>query len=267
MKLESPVPGVFRGQFPLTYVDADATGAVRFTSLLKTVQSLAGDHTLSLGWNYRENLEQGVYWVLSRMSVEFRSWPMWPNTLTVDTWTRGTKAVLALRDFRFGTEAGWCGRASTAWVVLKDRKPQRPEPWVKAYTPMQAEDPLAEVPVSLPPFDSAPDAEGIAEALVRAAHSTYATWEDIDMNGHVGNVSSIGWCLDCHDYAFLTAHRPRFLDVNFLAEMFCGEKYTIAVREGAARQNVRVFDYLVVRAADQTPTLRLRLGFLPITAF
>jgi len=266
MPLESAIPGVFRGRFPLTYLDADATGAVRMTSLLKTVQSLAGDHTSSLGWDYRQHLEQGVYWVLSRMSVEFRTWPMWPNTLTVDTWTRGTKAVLALRDFRFGTENGWCGRASTAWVVLKDRKPQRPEPWVKVYTPIQAETPLAEVPPSLPPLETDPEAAVIAESLVRANHSTYATWEDIDMNGHVGNVSSISWCLDCHDETFLMSFRPCTLDVNFLAEMFCGEKYTIGVREGAIKDGARVFDYVINRATDQTPTLRLRMSFLPIVA-
>jgi acyl-ACP thioesterase len=201
------------------------------------------------------------------MSVEFKRWPQWPATLTVDTWTRGTKAVMALRDFRFGTEAdGWCGRASTAWVILKDRKPQRPEPWTKIYTSLQAEDPLAEMPPSLPPLDNAPEAEGLAETLLRVTHSVYATWEDIDMNGHVGNVNSLGWCLDRHDFAFLSAYRPAFLDVNYLAEMFCGEKFTIVIREAATQGAVRVFDYCVMRAVDQVPTLRLRMGFGAISS-
>ncbi|MEI8096230.1 MAG: acyl-ACP thioesterase domain-containing protein [Spirochaetales bacterium] len=265
--LGSPLPGVFRGQYAIPYAEADATGALRFTSLIKLVQSQAGDHTASLGWDFREHFDQGIFWVLSRMSVEFRTWPTWPCDLTVDTWTRGTKAVLALRDFRFGTEElGWCGRSSTAWVVLKDRKPQRPEPYTKIYTPMQAEDPLAEVPPSLPPLENAPEAQGLAESLARVTHSVWATWEDIDLNGHVGNVNSLGWCLDRHDFAFLRAHRPAFLDVNYLAEMFCGEKFTIILREALpeASGNLRVFDYAIMRATDQVVTLRMRMGFGPI---
>jgi medium-chain acyl-[acyl-carrier-protein] hydrolase len=247
------LPGVYRGKTPIPYVDADATGAVRFTSLIKQVQSLAGEHTASLGWNYREHLDQGVFWVLSRMSFEFRQWPLWPATLVVDTWTRGTQAVMALRDFRFGTEeAGWCGRASTAWVLLKDRRPQRPEAWTQKFNQMRPEEPLAEMPPVLPPLEASP----LATKIV------LATWEDVDMNGHVGNVSSLGWCLSQHEFEFLSTHRPSFLEVNYLAEMFCGQDYGVFVSEAQALpEGVRVFDYSVARAVDQAPTLRMRMGF------
>jgi len=251
--LGEPLAGVFRGKTPIPYVDADATGAIRFTSMIKQVQSLAGEHTASLGWNYREHLDQGVFWVLSRMSVEFQQWPLWPATLVVDTWTRGTKAVMALRDFRYGTEeAGWCGRASTAWVLLKERRPQRPEAWTQMFNQIRAEEPLAEMPPVLPPL----------EASREATKTVLATWEDIDMNGHVGNVSSLGWCLGQHDFEFLSTHRPRFLEVNYLAEMFCGEKYAVLVSEAAPLPSgVRVFDYGVAKEGDQSPTLRVRMGF------
>jgi len=254
--------GVYRHTYTLAYPDADAAGYVRLTAILNLLQIQAGNHTQSLGFDYREHRENGVFWVLSRLAVHFDSWPEWPCDLTVDTWTRATKALFALRDFRFGVEGEpWCGRASTAWVVLKDRRPQRPEPWAKIYTLMSPEAPVAEVPDALPPFSLDPGAEARAESLHHHARGVWATWEDLDMNGHVNNVNAVGWCLSQHDFAFLTRWRPHHLEVNFLAEMFCDQKFRVLRDELPAPEGKRLFDYVVVREEDQVATLRLRVTF------
>lgn len=252
MALPSPEPGVFRCDYPLHYPDADAAGLVRLTSLLNLLQIQAGDHTASRGFDYRENKDRGVFWVLSRIDIRIDSWPLWPCRLTVDTWSRSTKAVFALRDFRFGTEDGWSGRASSAWVILKDRKPQRPEPWVTIYERVRPEEPAAEMPAALPALET---------GAVTEVRSVRADWEDIDMNGHVNNVSAIGWCLAQHDYGFLSAHRPARIEANFLAEMFCDQEFDLFRIERAPEGGLRTFDYAVVRK-DGVTTLRLRADFL-----
>jgi hypothetical protein len=44
--------------------------------------------------------------------------------------------------------------------------------------------------------------------------------------------------------------------------MFCGEKYAVLVIEAAPLPSgVRVFDYRVAKEGDQSPTLRVRMGF------
>jgi acyl-ACP thioesterase len=260
--MNAPEPGVFRKTYTLAYPDADAAGYVRLTSVLNLLQIHAGDHTQSLGFDYREHRENGVYWVLSRLVVRFDAWPEWPCDFTLDTWTRSTKALFALRDFRFGAEGeGWCGRASSAWVVLKDRKPQRPEPWVRIYSQISPEEPLSALPAALPGFRLDPEAESRAEPLFRQAQGVRASWDDLDMNGHVNNVNAVGWCLAQHDFAFLTRWRPAHLEVNFLAEMFCDQKFQILRDELPAPEGSRCFDYVVVRDEDQVQTLRLRVSF------
>jgi len=252
MPISPSEPGVFRAAFPLHYPDADAAGFVRLTSLLSLLQIQAGEHTESLGFNYRTHKDAGVFWVLSRLTVRFDAWPEYPGRLTVDTWSRSTKAVFALRDYRFGTEeAGWAGRGSAAWVLLKDRKPQRPEPWVEIYEKVRPEEPAAEMPAALPGFESgtACDSEQTVEA----------DWEDLDMNGHVNNVNAIGWCVAHHDFEFLSQFRPEFLEANFLAEMFCGQRFKVSRREIQGSEGRRAFDYVVVRETDQVATLRLRI--------
>lgn len=241
-------PGVFRQSFPLAYPDADASGLVRATSVLNCLQVVAGDHTTACGFDYRVHRDQEIFWVLSRLSVQFDRWPEWPCVVDVDTWARSTKAVFALRDFRFGVDDSWVGRASSAWVLLKERKPQRPEPWVEIYERTRPEAPVAEMPAALPAWE---------ESSRSATRRVRASWEDVDMNGHVNNVRGIGWCLGQHEQDFLLRHRPLRLDANFLAEMFCGQEYDVLWTE----QTDGSFDYLVRRADDGPATLRVRIAF------
>lgn len=262
MSISPAEPGVFRQSFELPYPDADAAGYVRLTAILDLLQVLAGEHTASRGFDYRQHKEQGIFWVLSRMSVRFDHRVPWPCRMAVDTWARSTKAVFALRDFRFGPEGGpWAGRASSAWVLLKDRKPQRPEPWVAIYDQTRPEDPTAEMPAALPPFPDPAGVESRAESLVSHCREIRADWEDLDMNGHVNNVSAVGWCLAQHDFDFLMGWSPEFLEANFLAEMFCGQKFQVLTDEVPGAEGLRTFDSLVLREEDQVPTLRLRISF------
>lgn len=261
MGIHAAEPGVFRQEFPLHYPDADASGFVRVTSLLNLLQIQAGDHTANRGFDYRENKANGIFWVLSRMSLRFDRWPVWPCSMVVDTWSRSTKALYALRDFRFGSGDAWVGRGTTAWVLLKDRRPQRLDPWVRIYDQVQPEPPLVDLPPALPPLDEAADAERRAEALVRRTHGVHADWEDLDMNGHVNNVNAIGWCLSQHSFEFLSQWRPLTLEANFVAEMFSGQKFQIVLKERPAAEGLKCFDYVVVREPEQTPTLRLQITF------
>lgn len=262
MGIKPAEPGIHRKTFTLLFPDADAAGYVRLTALLNLLQVQAGDHTQSLGFDYREHRENGVFWVLSRLVVQFDSWPEWPCNLTVDTWAGRTKSLFCLRDFRFGAEnEDWGGRATSAWVILKDRKPQRPEPWVKIYALVRPEEPLVELPAALPPFETEVGSEARAESMVRHTRAVQADWEDLDMNGHVNNVNAVGWCLAQHEFAFLARWRPSFLEVNFLAEMFGDQKFLIHREERSAPEGTRTFDYQVVREVDQVATVRLRITF------
>lgn len=261
MGLNAPEPSVFRGQFRLHYPDADGAGFVKLTSLLNLLQVQATEHAAANGVDHKKNKDEGSIWVLSRLSARFESWPTWPCTMTVDTWVRGTKAILLLRDFRFGTDDNWTGRGTTAWVLLKDRKPQRPEGHIRAGIAVRPEEPLVEVPAALPPFEEPAHAEHKAQPQVRHSHGVYADWEDLDLSGHVNNVNAMGWCLSLHDYDFLSQWRPEFLEANFLAEMFCGQKFSVVREQRPSAEDRRTFDYLVLREPDQVVALRLRITF------
>jgi len=255
-------PGVFRQTFPLHYPDADAAGRLRLTSLLDLIQVHAGDHAERLGFGYHDNKRRGTFWVLSRLSVKFERWMTWPGELTVDTWVRPAQGLLAIRDFRFGGPER-LGHASSAWVLLKDRRPQRLTEWAGRMPFARPEEPAAETPPQLPPFELETQAERRAEPLLHHTHNVHADWEDIDLNGHVNNVNAIGCCLSQHEPEFLKSWQPASLDANFLAEMFCGQKFMIVRDELPGETGCRSFDYLVVRDGDQTATMRLRMTFRP----
>lgn len=247
--------GPYSRLWPLPYPDADPTGDLRLTSLLHTLQTQAGDHSQSLGFDYREHYARGEFWVLSRLALQAEGWPRWPAPYEVQTWLRGTKALFALREYRWRPEGGpWLGRACAAWVLLKNRRPQRPEAWVTSAVAEAPEAPWLDVPDALPPWTPGPAA---------FTADLEADWESLDLNHHVNQVYPVGWCLARHGYEFLMTHKPVGLTVNYLAEMFAGQRYRVEGGEEAGGTGSRRFEYRVSRVEDGTVTLRLQALWAP----
>ena len=249
-------PGVFRSQFDLRYSDVQALGRLSLTAFLDYLQQTAGDHTESLGFGYREQLSQGSFWVLSRLSAEILSWPEWPQNVAVETWARGHKGVLALRDYSLSQQGEVFARASTAWVVLKNKRPQRPEAWTSLYQLVTPETPLEEMPPSLALPSHRP--EDWAQNLCYRSRSIDANWSDMDMNAHVNNRISVSWCLAAHRSDFLNMHHIQRLDVNFIGEIFGDQTYT-PCWEAPFPTEEPIWNYALFPAGQADPVLRVRI--------
>ena len=239
----------------MRYSDADAGGRLGLSALLDYLQQTAGDQTETLGFGYRDQLAQNVFWVLSRLSVQIERWPVWPGAVHVDTWARNVKGLLAFRDFRV-SDAQVCARASSAWVVLKNQRPQRPEPWTKIYDLVSPEPPLSENPVILewPEVNT----EDKAQNLCQQSLPIESSWDDIDMNGHVNNRRAVLWCLAAHGSDFLQAHEPFTLDVNFLSQMFADQEYRLCW-VAPSPSSGEVWDYGIFGTDSDKPCLKLRI--------
>ncbi len=248
--------GVFSSQFSLRYSDVQAKGQLSLIAFLDYLQQTAGDHTESLGFGYREQLSQGTFWVLSRLSAEVSTWPQWPRTVQVNTWARGHKGLLALRDFSLTQNDEVFARASSAWVILKNKRPQRPENWTNIYQLVTPEPPFEESPPVLPLPVHRP--EDWAQNLCYRTRSIESGWNDIDMNGHVNNRISVSWCLAAHRHDFLSTHQIQRLDVNFLGEILVDQTYNLCW-EAPFPSEALVWNYALFPAGQTEPVLRVRI--------
>jgi len=202
--------------------DVDLFQRARPAAICAMMQESAWRHAESLGFGYSHLARDGLFWVLSRIVVEWQGQPGWGDELDLDTWPAGHKGAFALRDFRFSGENGVLINATTAWLVVQrnNRRPVRPRDVLPLPPDCGGVRALDEVPPRIPDVDESGDTRRVA-----------ASWSDIDLNGHVNNTRYVDWMLDGFDEDFHRRHLPRRMEVNFLAEMHLGEFLELEYRE------------------------------------
>ena len=225
-----------RYQFRVRSYECGADGRTTLPTVCNFLQEAASMHAASLGFGKGDFAAAGenISWVLTRMVVKMSRYPVWEDELTVETFPRGGRKIVAWRDFEVKDAKGeTLGVASSEWMIidLATRKIHAiPE------TVFAANDP-GNVPVlGLEPFAKfrfpADAATGRPEAF-RAMKS------QIDLNGHVNNVHYVGWMLEpCESRC------PAEMEVVFRSETFAGDEVRV---ETAAADG---FTYHRVSAPD-----------------
>ena len=225
-----------RYQFKVRSYECGPDGRATLPTVCNFLQEVASLHAASLGFGKGDFAAAGenISWVLTRMVVKMSRYPVWEDELTVETFPRGGRKIVAWRDFEVKDAKGeTLGVASSEWMIidLATRKIHAiPE------TVFAANDP-GNVPVlGLEPFAKfrfpADAATGRPEAF-RAMKS------QIDLNGHVNNVHYVGWMLEpCESRC------PAEMEVVFRSETFAGDEVRV---ETAAADG---FTYHRVSAPD-----------------
>ena len=225
-----------RYQFKVRSYECGPDGRATLPTVCNFLQEAASLHAASLGFGKGDFAAAGenISWVLTRMVVKMSRYPVWEDELTVETFPRGGRKIVAWRDFEVKDAKGeTLGVASSEWMIidLATRKIHAiPE------TVFAAND-SGNVPVlGLEPFAKfrfpADAATGRPEAF-RAMKS------QIDLNGHVNNVHYVGWMLEpCESRC------PAEMEVVFRSETFAGDEVRV---ETAAADG---FTYHRVSAPD-----------------
>src|SRR5574344_217287 len=161
-----------RYSFMVRTYECGANGKATLPTICNYLQEAASRHAELLGFS-KSNFEasgENITWVLTRMFVRMERYPAWEEEITVETFPRGGRRIVAWRDFEIKDSAGrTIGRATSDWMVI-DFDP---------YTP-RLQFPVADQP-------STPSSQRLN---FRAQNS------HIDLNGHVNNVRYIEWLLE-----------------------------------------------------------------------
>lgn len=209
-------------------------------TLTNYLQELAVQHAHDLGVA-RGQLDEGLTWMLSRLRIEMQGWPRWRDELTLRTWPSGLERLFALRDYEIGPGLGV---ATSAWLVVDERKrrPMRLPAYVQKLREVEPERALVG-------FEPLPD-------LVAAEHERrfHVRWSECDMNGHANQSSYLDWAINALPGAFLDAHVPRTLEIEFRAEAYPDDAVLSRCGGGV---------HTLVREADGVELARLRIGWEP----
>ena len=189
--------------------EVDKDSCLSIVSAINYFQESAWRNAEALGVGYNDLATKSRFWILSRMYVEMYRYPLWGDTIQVETWPKGIENLFALRDFRFKSADGkeLFGAGVSAWLIIdgNTHRLQRIEQvceGIPRYPHSALEHKLGKI-VTAKTLTS--------QARVIVGHT------DIDVNNHVNNVSYLNWAVN---YLPLESDglTVRSAELNFLSE-------------------------------------------------
>ena len=246
--------------FKVRSYECGPDGRATLPTICNFLQEAASLHADSLGFGKGDFAAAGenISWVLTRMVVKMNRYPVWEDELTVETFPRGGRKIVAWRDFEIRDAKGQTlGVASSEWMIidLSTRKIHAiPEKVFAANDP-------ANVPVlGLEPFAKFrfPDTGKLFDcsdcsdcSIERSKAMTFtAQKSQIDLNGHVNNVHYINWMLEpCESRC------PAEMEIVFRSETLAGDEVCVETAAADGWTYHRVFapdgkDHVVARTKD-----------------
>lgn len=207
--------------------EVDHNKKLKLNSLFNYMQEAAYNHACSLGAGYEDLINQGFFWVLSRVKIKILKYPEWEEKISLETWPKGINRLFAHRDFIFMDESNEkIALATSAWLVLDsdNMKPQK----------------VQTLPFSLPDNDgkyALLDELGKLESqdIFDFENERTAVYSDIDVNQHVNNAKYVEWILDCFSEESYLNKRLKSLQLNFISQTRLGER--IILKRGSYNEN------------------------------
>ena len=175
--------------------------------------------TLAFSKSDFEAAGENISWVLTRLKVRIARFPKWEEKVSILTFPRGGRRIVAYRDFVLtGADGVELGRATSEWMLidLASRKIVAIPDGVFAAANTVREPVFGEEPFAKLRWDC--KAESPDALAFRARRG------DIDLNGHVNNVHYVEWLMEGRPDAAGPCHE---IDIVFKSETLAGEEVRV----------------------------------------
>ena len=193
-------------------------GRATMASVCNWLQEAASLNAESLAFSKSDFDAAGenISWVLTRLKVRIARFPKWEEKVSILTFPRGGRRIVAYRDFVLtGADGAELGRATSEWMLidLASRKIVAIPDGVFAAANTVREPVFGEEPFAKLRWDC--KAESPDALAFRARRG------DIDLNGHVNNVHYVEWLMEGRPEAADPCHE---IDIVFKSETLAGEE-------------------------------------------
>jgi medium-chain acyl-[acyl-carrier-protein] hydrolase len=195
----------------------DTSGQIFIHQLFNLLQDAAHKHADGIGFGQRQLVEQNLFWVLSRLSVEIVKLPQVGDEVHLSTWVKSIRGAVSEREFSISIGDETIINASSLWFSLSgdNHKPIRLPSSYSGLMIINDVYALEGGSVKALADENSNQRSNSQKIIVK--HS------DIDMVEHVNNATYVRWIMD------ELFKEPQFnkqlisLDINYLGECFLGE--------------------------------------------
>lgn len=227
--------------FRVRFNEADATGFATIQTLGNWLQEAADQNARAMGWAREQLQARRLFWALTGLRISLTRYPRWRETATLATWPAGADRLFAWRDFELSDATGaTLGVATSAWLLVNEdsRRPIRMLPEIGAAALPRPRALTHDFREKLAPPERA---EHERQFQVRRS--------DLDVNGHVNNVTFIEWVVESVPPGSIGTARVTDITLEFQAEALLGDTVIAqAAKEPAA--NGTIFRHQLRRASD-----------------
>lgn len=227
--------------FRVRFNEADATGLATLQTVGNWLQEAADLNARELGWAREQLAARRLFWALTGLRITLTRYPRWRETVKIVTWPAGADRLFAWRDFQLVAGDGVpLGAATSAWLLVNEdsRRPVRmlPEIAAAAIARPRAMEHDFRCKLTLPE---------------RTQHERrfHVRRSDLDVNGHVNNVTFIEWAVESVPPEAIDMARVTDITLEFHAEALLGDEI-IAQAEREATDNGINFRHQLRRTDD-----------------
>ena len=204
--------------FKITSLLVNPLGRLGLFGVLNLLQETAWMHAERFGFGMKDMEAQGLFWVLTRQSLEMTQWPSFGNEVHIRTWLRPPVGAFVTREFSIlDSDFSEIGKATTSWLAL-DRTTRRilPIQKLRSWDDITGRESTGLTTEKIPV-----EGEYLKLAKYRVRNS------DLDINQHVNNTKYAQWILDSIPYSFHQSLKLKKYAVNFLAETRLGDEVQV----------------------------------------
>jgi len=211
---------IFKNQLIVNSFECDINRQWKPASFFQHLTETAGRHADQLGCGFETMFARNLFWVHSRMKIQFYRFPVDGEKITITTWPKTIQQKLFfIRDYQIHSEKDeLLAAASSAWLII-DASSRRMVPPASTnlnlptYTDRVAlDEPLEKLSVG----------DGGEPCL-----NITAGYSAVDMQGHVNNSRYVEWVCDSFPMEEFQTHTLDWMQVNYDNEIRPGEMVTI----------------------------------------
>lgn len=239
--------------FQIRAYEIDSRGKASVQSLCNYFNEIAGNHAQALGVSIETLFAKKKTWILSRLHVNIKRYPIWREEIRIETWPSGVSGMYALRDFLiFDGQEQIIGKATTSWMMLDliKRKPIVMPDFIKSI----------EIPKKERAINDKFDRLAKLKKIDDEKHF-YVRLSDLDLNQHVNSVNYIEWAVETIPLKIWQKQCVSELEISFRAETNYGDRI-ISQTQHIEKKQKNIFLHKLLRESDQREVAILKTSWV-----
>ena len=208
-------------KFPIEAYTSDFNGKATLSTLGNYILLAATMHAEKRGFGYENVTEHNRAWVLSRLAIEMKRYPVSNDVLEIHTWVEEVNKLFTLRNFAFLIDGANIGYARSIWAAI-DLDTRRP---CNLQELGNIEDYICDLPcpIDKPSKLGAVDGEPVMKYIVK--------YSDLDINKHLNSVKYIEHVADLFPLDYYKNSEISRFEIMYISEVVYGTEITFHQKE------------------------------------